>query len=996
MSGRVLAPDDLLVSWTSEGFVAWTAMSTSSRDVSHLVGRVLGKSLVSSASDRPESHDLTSEAAETLGRDQISAVRLPTTELAELCRTRRPSAAQSASVAWLIDASRLAAALMESGRVLPGFRSLGLRWRSTWRRVADPIGDAQLTRLTDTMPPVIGAVDSSARSRDVLVEAIVSTLLDALCRNRLDEADWRPPLPRSRAADVVTFRRAAATLSGPDAVFVADSIAQERFVTTMADRLAELHSRLEGGPAAHLSAELVAPEPGGDRWRLELMATDDRGQRRDFSELWAIESDDDFGGGADLRPLRGRIRLLLERLGDRRSVFASIPPDRPPGVVELHPSDVAELLDQADPVDPSALTIVVPDGMQIAAPRVTARAAPAAPDAVLDRPRTRVSDAMLDVDWGLALGDLDLTAAEIEILAAGSAELVNLRGNWVRVDHAQLRKTLDRLERHRLEDHTLTPAGLLRARIADLEDAEQDLSADGWFAELLRGLPDERLTEAEEPPGFTGELRPYQRRALSWLQFLGRLGLGGVLADDMGLGKTPTALAHLHARSLGRLHDDLDHRPHLVICPLSVVSNWQAEAERFTPQLSPLIVHGPERPKGQALIDAAMSHDLVITTYGTAARIVDELEPIEFDVVVCDEAQMIKNHTTNAARAVRLLRSEQRIGLTGTPVENRLTELWAILDACNPGMLGGISWFRRTFASPIDSGDVEPLDRLRRLTGPFVLRRTKADRSLVPDLPDKIESTAWATLTAEQAGLYQAVVTDFNERAATATGMERRGLVLATLTRLKQVCNHPAHLLGEGDDGELAGRSGKLERFDELVDTLLEAEERAIVFTQYREMGDLLVRHLGERLGLDVPFLHGGTTRRGRTEMVERFQDGSGPPLQLVSLRAGGTGLNLTAASRVIHYDRWWNPAVEDQATDRTWRIGQTQTVFVHRMVCAGTLEERIDRMLDEKRALASVVVGSDDAWLTELSTDELRELVRLDEARTGVLDSSDRTEAPT
>ena len=294
-------------------------------------------------------------------------------------------------------------------------------------------------------------------------------------------------------------------------------------------------------------------------------------------------------------------------------------------------------------------------------------------------------------------------------------------------------------------------------------------------------------------------------------------------------------------------------------------------------------------------------------------------------------------------------------------------------------MLGGITWFRNQFANPIERGEgEEALESLRSLTAPFVLRRTKADRSLVPDLPDKIEQVEWATLTPEQAGLYQAVLDDFMKSAAEATGMERRGLVLSTLTKLKQVCNHPAHFLREGGVGD-RDRSGKLERLDEILETIFESEERTLIFTQYREMGLLLSAHIEARFGNETPFLHGGTTLKNRQTMVDTFQGPDGPPVQLISLRAGGTGLNLTAASRVIHFDRWWNPAVEDQATDRTWRIGQDKTVFVHKLVCRGTLEERIDTMLNEKRALADAVVGTDESWLTELSTEELRELLRLD-----------------
>ena len=344
-----------------------------------------------------------------------------------------------------------------------------------------------------------------------------------------------------------------------------------------------------------------------------------------------------------------------------------------------------------------------------------------------------------------------------------------------------------------------------------------------------------------------------------------------------------------------------------------------------------------------------------MTTYGLAVRDIAELASVQWQTVVLDEAQAVKNPHTHAARTVRKLPALQKLALTGTPVENRLSELWAILDVVNPGLLGSEHRFRTHWAQPIErDGDVEVAARLRRLTGPFVLRRTKADRSLVPDLPDKVEQIAWATLTREQAAMYQAVVDRLLADAQAEVGMKRRGLVLAALTRLKQICNHPAHAAKDGS--RLAGRSGKLARFDELVVDLLDADERALVFTQYREMGDLLQRHLAEQLDLRVPFLHGGVPKSRRDRMVDHFQDGTGSPLLIVSLKAGGTGLNLTAATRVVHYDRWWNPAVEDQATDRAWRIGQHRSVFVHKLVCQGTVEERISELIDDKRRLAGMV----------------------------------------
>ncbi|HRE01551.1 MAG TPA: DEAD/DEAH box helicase, partial [Ilumatobacteraceae bacterium] len=342
-----------------------------------------------------------------------------------------------------------------------------------------------------------------------------------------------------------------------------------------------------------------------------------------------------------------------------------------------------------------------------------------------------------------------------------------------------------------------------------------------------------------------------------------------------------------------------------------------------------------------------------------------------------DEAQAIKNHLTKAARAVRRLQAASKFALTGTPIENHLGELWSILDAVNPGLYGSAAQFGHRYAKPIQKeGDAAATAALTTLTQPFVLRRTKADKTLLPELPDKIEQVAWATLTREQTVMYQAVVDQLLANAHAEIGMKRRGLVLAALTRLKQVCNHPAHAAGDGS--RLAGRSGKLNRFDELVDDLIEVGEHALVFTQFREMGLLLQRHLRDRLAMDAPFLHGGVSRTGREGMVRRFQAGEGAPLLIVSLKAGGTGLNLTRASQVIHYDRWWNPAVEDQATDRAWRLGQDHTVLVHKLVCQGTLEERIAQLIEDKRQLASSVLGGGETWLSELSTDDLRDLVTL------------------
>ncbi|MFC7732514.1 DEAD/DEAH box helicase [Actinomadura keratinilytica] len=450
------------------------------------------------------------------------------------------------------------------------------------------------------------------------------------------------------------------------------------------------------------------------------------------------------------------------------------------------------------------------------------------------------------------------------------------------------------------------------------------------------------------------------------------LGLGAVVADSMGLGKTISVLALLvHERGDGA------PGPTLLVVPMSLVGNWQREAAKFAPKLRVYVHHGTGRHRDDDLVRAAARADLVVTTYGTAARDAAMLARVDWERVVCDEAQALKNSGTRQARAIRGIPARTRIALTGTPVENHLMELWSILEFANPGLLGPRAAFRERFAVPIErDGDEAAALALRRATRPFVLRRLKTDKAIISDLPEKQEIKVYCNLTAEQASLYQATLDDMLARIAESEQEQRRGLVLATMARLKQVCNHPAQLLGDGS--RLPGRSGKLERLEEICAQVVEQGEKALVFTQYAEFGAMLRPYLAARLERPVLWLHGGTSRRQRDELVRRFQEDADPAVFLLSLKAAGTGLTLTAANHVVHLDRWWNPAVEDQATDRAFRIGQTKNVQVRKLICVGTLEERIDEMIDRKKALAESVVGSGEDWLTELSVAELREVLRL------------------
>ncbi|MSR46631.1 MAG: DEAD/DEAH box helicase [Planctomycetes bacterium] len=586
---------------------------------------------------------------------------------------------------------------------------------------------------------------------------------------------------------------------------------------------------------------------------------------------------------------------------------------------------------------------------------------------------------IVTVDWDVALGDQALSAVELQALAKQKQPLVRLRGQWVELDPTQLQAALERWKKQNSTTATIRELIHLSLGIDGEERAPlpvAGIEGAGVLGELFDGLTrKERFRELETPASFVGELRPYQRRGWSWLAFLRKFGLPACLADDMGLGKTIQALALLaHEREAG------ETRPVLLVCPTSLVGNWQREAARFTPDLPVMVHHGLDRQRDDELARAVQRHALVVTTYSLLSRDSDTLAGVAWAGVILDEAQNVKNPDTKQSRAARRLQAEWRVVMTGTPIENHVGDLWSLFQFLGSELLPPRERFHREFVMPIRVGrDEAALSRLKRRTGPFILRRLKSDPNILPDLPRKLEHKVICNLTREQATLYAAIVNEMTERVQSSAGMERRGAILAGLTRLKQVCNHPAHMLGDGS--VLPGRSGKLARATEMLAEVVEVGDRALIFTQFREMGDLLQRHFAAELGCEVAFLHGGTPANQRQELVDRFQeDKDGPPIFVLSLRAGGTGLNLTRASHVFHYDRWWNPAVEAQATDRAHRIGQTRQLQVHLLVCAGTLEERIDELLERKKAVADLVVGAGEQWLTELSTEQLRDLVLLDD----------------
>ena len=587
---------------------------------------------------------------------------------------------------------------------------------------------------------------------------------------------------------------------------------------------------------------------------------------------------------------------------------------------------------------------------------------------------------LIDLDVEIALGDEPVSLEELEELAELKVPLVRFRGQWVEINADEIRAAAD-FWRNRQEVSLRDVVQIGLGADQRARDDNVSLAADDWLRELLDRLQHKgRIEQVDAPESFCGKLRPYQRLGYSWLTYLRDWGLGACLADDMGLGKTVQTLAALQQdRQRG------NDRPNLLVCPTSVINNWQREAARFTPDLPVLLHHGPNRRDEDAFRDASGEQHLVITSYGTMNRDRDLLGSVPWRAVILDEAQNIKNPASQQARTARGLPADYRIALTGTPVENHVGDLWSIMQFLNPGLLGSQAEFKRNYFQPIQTDrDGAVAARLQKATGPFILRRLKTDRSIIDDLPDKNETKQYCNLTREQATLYQAVLREAETRLESTEGVKRRGSILDTLTKLKQACNHPRQLLG--DNSAIAGRSGKLARLQEILDEVLPAGDRVLVFSQFAEMGAILQQYVQETYGLETPFLHGGVTRKQRDRMVQRFQDApDGPQVFVLSLKAGGSGLNLPRANHVIHYDRWWNPAVENQATDRAFRIGQTRDVHVHKLICAGTLEDRIDLMIEIKQETADQVVGAtSERWLTELSNAELRDVLALSAAPVG------------
>jgi SNF2 family DNA or RNA helicase len=910
-----------------------------------------------------------------------------------------PGIAVGDSARFLAEAAKLALELLARGRVLPTLERREDHWLAWWQPITiDPGDSARLRLLAESMPALLCAEIGSSevgRASDAVVADVLSAVVDA-CARRFLSGDQLARRGRRRSRTAVEAWLAAMTDDDPVAR------GDELELAALAEQLERWRQAMESY-AAHrtfrtcfrLSAPVDPVEPsaaepevdtgGGWRapepWRVEIMlqAKDDPSVLVPARDVWS-------SNGTGLRVLGRQIEDPQERLLGGLGHALRLWPELEPALQEPAPTRIELDADAAFRFLRHAVPALEEAGFGVLSPAWWSK-----------RLRLKLSadpmtewepgsglfslDGLCAYEWRIAVGDATLSLAELQELAALKLPLVMSRGQWIVLRPEDVEEAV-RFFEGRAESGEAPAAELLRESLT-LGGGNDDMLAteiegSGWLSELLSTNGERKLQLLTTPASFEGELRPYQQRGLAWLSFLSSLGLGACLADDMGLGKTPQTLALLLAeREQPQSRRRKRVGPTLLICPMSLVGNWQREAERFAPSLRVLVHHGTERLKDREFVGAARRADLVITTYALATRDHDTLAGVKWERVALDEAQNIKTSDAKQTRAIRSLPARHRIALTGTPVENRLTDLHSIMDFLNPGLLGPAATFKRCYATPIERWrDERAAERLRHATGPFILRRLKIDKDIISDLPDKIEMRVDCHLTKEQATLYQAVVDEMLEKVAHADGIERSGIILAALMKLKQVCNHPAHLLK--DRSKLEGRSGKLTRLEEILAEALAEGDKALCFTQFAEFGHTLRIHLQERLGREVLFLHGGTSKPARDEMVRRFQANGGPSLFVLSLKAGGTGLNLTAANHVVHFDRWWNPAVEDQATDRAFRIGQQKNVQVRKLTCVGTLEERIDTLIAQKRELAERIVGSGERWITELDTAQLRELVTL------------------
>ncbi|VVB72169.1 RNA polymerase-associated protein RapA [uncultured archaeon] len=837
-----------------------------------------------------------------------------------------------------------------------------------------------------------------ATSPRALVASFLDRATDCIVHRSLKNARLLPPRRGRRPSVVPLAEQFLAALTSEKGAIEADTKELAAFTHELDSWVAQLQPKPDDMPF-RTCFRLEAPAGDGETWKLGffLQARDDRSLLIPAEEVWRAKSE-------ALTFLKKRLRnpqeQLLADLGKAMRVLPEL--DRSlqkarPKCLEMQTEEAYSFLRQSAPLlEQNGFGVMLPSWWERPGSRLGIKLE------LLDAPKKEGQvgpslfglNSLVEYDWQLSLGDNPLTEAEFAQLSSLKVPLVRIRGEWMELRPQEIEAAIKFFQKNRNREMTLAEALRLSQSLPakmqpDVETSLplMGLQAEGQIDEMLSALsdPGRKIEPVLPPRGFRGTLRPYQLRGVSWLEYLHGFGLGACLADDMGLGKTVELIAFLlrenELQKIEEMASDSKSpvdgsKPALLICPLSVAGNWQKEIERFAPGLRVLLHHGLDRLSGQSFHQEIEKTDIVITTYSLAQRDEEDLSSVSWSHVILDEAQSIKNQAARQTQSIKRLQAMQRIALTGTPVENRLSELWSIMDFLNPGYLGSSHSFRKDFVLPIEKyKNKERSDALRSIVQPFILRRLKTDPTVISDLPDKMELKVNYNLTPEQASLYAAVVEEMLVRIESSEGIERKGQILAALSKLKQICNHPALFLQDGSP--LEGRSGKLSRLEEMLDEALAVGDRSLIFTQFAGMGAMLKHHLQEKLGVEALFLHGKTSRKQRDIMIQRFQAGDSP-IFILSLKAGGFGLNLTAANHVFHFDRWWNPAVENQATDRAFRIGQKKNVFVHKFVCLGTLEEQIDQMIEQKKSLAESVIGTGEAWLTELSNSALKQMLSL------------------
>jgi SNF2 family DNA or RNA helicase len=978
-------------------------------------------------------------------------------------------------VGYWSELADLVVELLSDQRVIPSLvQERSGRLRAAWIPwLADQRSGKRLEALLASLPAVSRAANDELRGAAwPILESALVAMTDTFVRQTLVAEDYGEAIEdRDPKGDPHVAWLTG--LLGTDDVIKGITSSDTALLRGARAWIAQLDDVTEGR-LVRLCLELNEPDAdgtGGDlqpeqamkaSWRLrfKLVTTDEPPVFIDAEQIW------EQGSGVLKGLLAGLGKdgeeagdILLAELGRASRIWPRIEKaldESAPSGIDLSTVDAYQFLREYRPILVEAgFEILVPSWWGQVSSRLGARLlidsdpADALNASAAQGGGTRRSElglhSLVNYTWQIALGDQPLTLDTFRDLASQGSPLLKVNGRWVEIRPEDLQGASKFLAEHPGGQMTLLEALRLAHGLDGATSGLPILGLDstGWVSDLLRASGgSEKLELIEQPAAFQGSLRPYQQAGLSWLAFLDKFGLGACLADDMGLGKTIQLIALLQHERAQRGTDPQPAAsgqlvpgegparigPTLLVAPMSVVGNWHRELTRFAPELVCHVHHGLERPTGEHFERIALASDIVITTYALVTRDKETLARVHWRRVVLDEAQHIKNPPTKQTAAIRSLRCSHRIALTGTPVENRLSELWSIMEFCSPGYLGSQAEFRRRFAVPIERHrDKRQAERLRNLVRPFILRRLKTDPTVITDLPPLVESRQHVPLTVEQAQLYDSVVNDMLQRVDLAEGIRRRGLVLSALVKLKQICNHPAHFLKEAkaeaeqdrldakekasrekaaaaraakgvteeteaepaDDSasmitvpageQLSTRSGKATRLVEMLEELLAAGDRALIFTQYREMGHLLVTMIRRELDTEALFLHGGTPQGRREQLIDRFQsDDPAVPIFVLSLKAGGVGLNLTSANHVFHYDRWWNPAVENQATDRAFRIGQQRTVNVHKMISAGTLEERIDQMIEQKTELASQIIGAGESWLTELSTGQLRDLLSL------------------